>query len=403
MYILNTGMFRSSDAGKSFTLLPAPHGDHHGLWIDPTNPLRMINGDDGGATISVDGGKNWTQQMNQPTAQFYHVAADNRFPYYLFGAQQDNTSLASASWSDEGIIGPDMWYVIGGGESATHAPDPRDGNIDYAAGQGVSRFDKHTEQGQDISPVPLDWSGHGVADMPHRFQWTEPIFVSPHDPKVIYTSGEVVFKSTDEGKSWQIISPDLTRNDKSKQVASGGDLTKDNTSVEYYDTVFALAESPKQKGLLWAGSDDGLVHITRNGGQKWDNVTPKQLPEWSMISIIEPSPFDAGTAWVAVDRHKLDDLKPYIYVTRDFGQSWTAISNGIPEGSFVRSVREDPKKKGLLYAGTETGVFVSLDSGLNWQSLQLNLPTVPVHDIVVKDDDLSRSPPMAAPFGSSTI
>ena len=389
VYILNTGMFRSSDAGKTFTLLPAPHGDHHGLWIDPINPARMINGDDGGATISVDGGKNWTQQMNQPTAQFYHVAVDNRFPYYLFGAQQDNSSLATASWSDEGIIGPNRWYIIGGGESATHAPDPRDGNIVYSAGQGVARFDKRTEQARDISPVPLDWSGHGVEDMPHRFQWTEPILISPHDPKVLYTAGEAVFKSTDEGSSWQIISPDLTRNDKSKQKSSGGDLTKDNTSVEYYDTVFALAESPKEKGLLWAGSDDGLIHITRDGGQRWENVTPKQLPEWSMISIIDPSPFDAATAWVAVDRHKLDDLKPYIYVTRDFGKSWVAITDGIPEGAFVHSVREDPKKKGLLFAGTETGVFVSLDSGSHWRSLQLNLPTVPVHDIVVKDDDLA--------------
>jgi photosystem II stability/assembly factor-like uncharacterized protein len=389
VYILNTGMFRSPDGGKTFKLLPAPHGDHHGLWIDPTNPLRMINGDDGGATISVDGGKNWTQQMNQPTAQFYHVAADNRFPYYLFGAQQDNSSLATASWSDEGIIGPNKWYVIAGGESATHAPDPRDGNVVYSAGQGVARFDKRTEQGYDISPVPLDWSGHGVEDMPHRFQWTEPIFVSPHDAKVLYTAGEVVFRSGDEGKSWQVISPDLTRNDKSKQKASGGELTKDNTSVEYYDTIFALAESPKQKGVLWAGSDDGLIHISRNGGQKWDNVTPKQMAEWSMISIIDPSPHDAGTAWVAVDRHKLDDLKAYIYVTRDSGQSWTAISEGIPEGSFVRSVREDPKKKGLLYAGTETGVFVSLDAGAHWQPLRLNLPTVPVHDLVVKDDDLA--------------
>jgi len=388
VYVLNTGMFRSTDAGKSFVLLPAPHGDHHGLWIDPSDPRRMINGDDGGATISIDGGQTWSTQYNQPTAQFYHVATDNRFPYYIYGAQQDNSSAAVASWSDSGVIGMRNWYEVAGGESAYLAPDPRNNDILYAAGQGVTRFDKHSEQAFDISPMPVDTSGHGVGDFPHRFQWTEPILFSPHDPSVIYTAGEVVFKTTDQGKTWTVISPDLTRNDKTKQQASGGPITKDNTSVEYYDTVFTLAESPVEKGLLWAGSDDGLIHITRNGGGSWQNVTPQGLPEWSMISLIEASPHDAGTAYAAVDRHKLDDFKPWIYKTVDFGKTWAVITTGIPEGSYVHAVREDSVRKGLLYAGTETGVWVSFDAGARWEKMQLNLPTVPVHDLTIKNDDL---------------
>jgi photosystem II stability/assembly factor-like uncharacterized protein len=389
VYVLNTGMFRSTDAGKTFTLLAAPHGDHHGLWIDPTNPQRMINGDDGGATISIDGGKNWTPQLNQPTAQFYHVAADNRFPYYLFGAQQDNTPVASQAWSDFGLIGLRSWYEVIGSESAFMAPDPRDGNIVYSAGQGVLRFDKHTEQGTDISPWPIDFAGHGVGDFPHRFQWTDPILISPHDANVIYTTGEVVFKTTDQGKSWTVISPDLTRNDKSKQKASGGPITEDNTSVEYYDTIFALAESPLEKGLLWAGSDDGLIHITRNGGGSWQNVTPSAMPEWGTVSIIDASPHAAAAAYAAVDRHKLDDFKPYIFKTADYGKTWALAVSGIPEGAYVHAVREDPKRRGLLYAGTETGVYFSIDDGAHWQKLRLNLPTVPIHDLVVKDDDLA--------------
>jgi photosystem II stability/assembly factor-like uncharacterized protein len=388
VYALNTGMFRSTDGGKSFTLLAAPHGDHHALWIDPANPSRMINGDDGGATISIDGGKNWTPQLNQPTAQFYHVVTDNRFPYYLFGAQQDNTALATAAWSDFGLIGMRNWYEVAGSESAFMAADPRDGNIVYAAGQGVTRFDKRTEQGLDISPWPVDFAGHGVGDFPHRFQWTEPILFSPHDPNVIYTAGEVVFKTTNQGKSWTIISPDLTRNDKSKQAASGGPITEDNTSVEYYDTIFALTESPLENGLLWAGSDDGLIHVSRNGGGSWQNVTPSAMPEWGTVSLIDASTYVPGAAYAAVDRHKLDDFKPYIFKTSDYGKTWTEIVTGIPPGSYVHAVRQDPKGKGLLYAGTETGVFFSIDDGAHWQKLQLNLPTVPVHDLVVKDDDL---------------
>jgi photosystem II stability/assembly factor-like uncharacterized protein len=394
LYVLNTGLFRSTDGGKTFALLPAPHGDHHGLWIDPENPQRIMNSNDGGVTISLDGGKTWTQQNNQPTAQFYHVIADNRFPYYLYGSQQDNSSVAIASRdTDEWVITDKDWYDVGGGESGYIAPDPRDYNIVYAGDNGavLTRFDKRTEQAQDVSPWPLDTSGNGAANLEHRFQWTYPIVISPNDPNEIYAGAEVVFKSTDQGHSWQVISPDLTRNDKSKQQPSGGPITLDITSVEYYDTVFTIAESPKQKDLIWAGTDDGLIQLTQDGGKHWSNVTPSNriLPEWSLISLIEASPHDAGTAYVAVDRHKNDDLHAYIYKTSDFGKSWTKIANGIPDGAFVHAVRQDPVNKNLLYAGTELGVYISFDDGGHWQPLQLNLPTTPIDDLIVKNNDLA--------------
>jgi photosystem II stability/assembly factor-like uncharacterized protein len=393
VYVLNTGAFRSTDGGKSFTLLPAPHGDHHDLWIDPTNPQRMINANDGGVTITTDGGRTWTNQYNQPTAQFYHVAADNDYPYRLYGCQQDNSSVGIASRTDVGAIDRQDWYDVGGGESGSIAPDPRDPNIVYAGDNGgvVTRWDKRTGQAQVINPWPLDTSGMGAEDLEHRFQWTEPLLVSPHDPNVLYTCAERVFKSTNGGMSWTAISPDLTRNDKSKQKPSGGLITLDITSVEYYDTVFAFAESPLQKDLLWAGTDDGLIHLSRDGGKNWTNVTPKGLPDWSMISQVDPSPIDAGTAYIAVDRHKLDDMRPYVYKTNDFGKTWTKLTAGIPDGAFVRAVRQDPKRKDLLYAGTELGVFVSFDDGQHWQPLQLNLPVTPVTDLIVKSDDLAIS------------
>jgi len=298
VYVLNTGLFRSRDGGKTFDLLPAPHGDHHGFWIDPKDTDRLINGNDGGTTISVDGGKTWTQQDNQPTAQFYHVAADNHFPYRLYGAQQDNSTVAILNRTDEGYIGREHWYPIGGGESAYIAPDPRDSNIVYAGAEdgSVSRFDKRTEESQDVAVWPVDVSGHGAVDLKYRFQWTFPLLLSPHDPNTIYAGAQMIFKSTDEGKNWAPISPDLTRNDKSKQQPSGGPITLDITSVEYYDTVFTIAESPVQKDLLWAGSDDGLIHVTNDGGKNWNNVTSKAWPEWSLISLIEASPYDANTA-----------------------------------------------------------------------------------------------------------
>jgi photosystem II stability/assembly factor-like uncharacterized protein len=390
VYVLNTGAFRSNDGGKSFDLMPAPHGDHHALWIDPKDPRRLINGNDGGASISVDGGKAWTAPYNQPTAQFYHVAVDNRWPYRVYGAQQDNSTIAIASRDDDGVIGRQDWFEVGGGESGFIAPDPNDPEIIYAnsdSGQ-MTRLDHRTNNLRDVSVYPLDVSGNGAAALQYRLQWTEPLFVSRHDSNVLYTASQYVMRSPDQGRTWKAISPDLTRNDKSKQQPSGGPITLDITSVEYYDTVFALGESPRQAGLLWAGTDDGLIHLTRDDGKTWLDVTPKDMPAWSMVSLIDPSPHDTATAYVAVDRHKLDDLKPLIYRTHDSGKTWTRIMTGIPDGAYVHAVREDPIVKGLLYAGTELGVFTSADDGAHWQPLQLNLPTTPVHDLIVKDNDL---------------
>ena len=390
VYAENTGLFRSTDGGKTFELLPARHGDHHGLWIDPTNPDRIIESSDGGASISFDHGKSWTTQANQPTAQFYHVAVDNRFPYYLYGAQQDNTSIGIASMDDEGAIVQRDWYDVAGGECGFVIPDPRDAEITYGSSENfIGRLDRHNMQQQLIPVWPVDASGHAAKDLEHRFNWTSPLIMSPFDPDTLYYGMERLYKTSNHGGSWSAISPDLTRNDKSKQQASGGPITKDITSVEYYDTVFAIAESPLRRGMIWVGTDDGLVHLTRDDGGSWTNVTPSGMPAWSTISMIEPSRYDADTAYVAVDRHKLDDVKPYAFLTRDGGRSWTRIDAGLPEGSFVHAVREDSVKRDLLYAATETGVFVSFDAGQHWQSLQLNLPRTPVHDLKVSGNDLA--------------
>jgi len=390
VYVLNTGVSRSIDGGRSFEFIRAPHGDNHGLWIDPRNPKSLIVANDGGASVSHDAGKSWTPQNNQPTAQFYHVSADNAVPYRVYGAQQDNSTVAIVSRSDNFAIDRPDWYDVGGGESGFVVPDPRNPDVVYAGSYDgfISRFDKKNAQEQDISSWPMNPMGAGAADLKHRFQWTAPILISPNDPNVLYHGGEAVFKTTDGGMSWTAISGDLTRNDKTKQQSSGGPLTKDNTSVEYYDTVFALAESPVEKGVIWAGTDDGLVHVTRDDGQHWANVTAKEFGEWSLISIIDASPHTAGTAYVAVDRHKLDDYKPYAFRTADYGKSWTKITSGLPENSYVHAVREDPKRKGLLFAGTENGIYVSFDDGGHWQPLKLNLPTTPIHDLLVKNDDL---------------
>ena len=389
VYALNTGMLRSTDGGKTFNLVPATHGDHHALWIDPTESKRLINANDGGASVSLDGGKTWSTQNNQPTAQFYHVATDMRFPFWVYGAQQDNSNLAVASFDDEGVIGPGDFYPAGGGEAGFVLPDPRDAQIVYSDSENsVDRFDHRDEQSQDISPDPVDNSGHPASELAHRFNWTSPLMLSPHDPDALYVTSEVVWKTTDHGTSWKIISPDLTRNDKSKQQASGGPLTKDITSVEYYDTIFTLAESPLRKGMLWAGTDDGLVQLSDDDGGHWTAVTPKGLPAFSTISMVEPGHYDAGAAYIAVDRHKLDDIAPYAWKTTDGGKRWTSITQGLPPGAFVHVVREDPVRPNLLYAGTELGVFVSFDGGGHWQPLQLDLPVTPIHDLVVKGDDL---------------
>jgi photosystem II stability/assembly factor-like uncharacterized protein len=391
IFIQNVGSYRSTDGGKTWDVLHPPHGDNHALWIDPEAPNRMIAGDDGGATISIDGGNGWSAEDNQPTAQFYHVIADDQYHYYLYGAQQDNSTVGIASSTDHGSIGPRDWYAVGGGESGYIAPDPTNAGIVYAGGNYgiITRWNKETEEEHLITPAPVIMDGSAAADQKYRFQWTAPIVISPFDPHTLYIAAQVLFRSTDEGQTWTVISPDLTRNDKSKQQMPGGPITKDSTSVEFYDTIFTVAESPVQRDLIWAGSDDGLVHVTRDAGKNWVNVTPKDLPEWSKISLIEASPFDAGTAYLAVDRHMLDDVQPYAYKTTDFGKSWTKITEGIPAGSFLRAIREDPKRKGLLFAGTESGVFVSFDAGAHWQSLQLDLPIVPVHDLIVKNDDLA--------------
>ena len=389
LYAENTGLFRSTDGGKTFNLLPARHGDHHGLWIDPSDPERIIEASDGGASISFDDGKTWSTQNNQPTAQFYHVSVDNRFPYYVYGAQQDNTSVAIASMDDEGAIVSRDWYDVFSGECGFVIADPRDADIVYGTSENlVGRFNKHTMQVQAIPVWPIDASGHAAKDLEHRFNWTSPMIMSPFDPDTLYYGMERLYKTSNGGASWSAISPDLSRNDKSKQQASGGPITKDITSVEYYDTIFALAESPIRKGMIWVGTDDGLIQLTQDDGGSWANVTAREIPQWSTISLIEASRYDANTAYVAVDRHKLDDLRPYIFMTRDGGKTWTRIDAGLPEGSFVHAVREDSVKRGLLYAATETGVFVSFDDGRHWQSLQLNLPRSPVHDLVLKGDDL---------------
>jgi photosystem II stability/assembly factor-like uncharacterized protein len=390
VYILNTAMYRSNDGGKTFSPVRAPHGDNHALWIDPTNPKRLINGNDGGATISIDGGQNWSSIYTQPTAQFYHVTTDNRFPYYIYGAQQDNSTVGIASASPDGGIDRPDWYDVGGGESGYIAPDPNDPQIVYAGSYGgdITRYDHRTGETQLVNPWPVNPIGWAAADVKHRFQWTEPIVFSPHDPKTLYFAGEVLFKTIDNGMTWSIISPDLTRNDKSKQQASGGPITKDNTGVEVYDTIFSVVESPAQKDLIWAGTDDGLVQLTHDGGQHWENVTPKAMPEWSTVDMIEASPKDAGTAYIAVERHKMDDFAPYIFKTTDFGKSWTKLVNGIPTNDYVHAVRIDPRRPNLLFAGTEAGVYISFDDGARWQSLQLNLPASPVNDLVVKNNDL---------------
>jgi photosystem II stability/assembly factor-like uncharacterized protein len=390
VYILNTSAYRSNDGGKTFASIHAPHGDNHALWIDPTNPKRLINGNDGGATVSTDGGDTWTSQYNQPTAQFYHVTTDDRFPYYIYGAQQDNSTVAIASASAEGAIDRPDWYDVGGGESGYIAPDPTDPEIVFAGSYGgeITRYDHRTGEEQSINPWPVNPIGWAAADVKHRFQWTEPIAFSPHDPKTMYFAGEVLFKTTDGGMSWTVISPDLTRNDKTKQASSGGPITKDNTGVEVYDTIFSVVESPVQKDLIWAGTDDGLVQLTRDGGQHWENVTPKAMPDWGTVSMIEASSRDAGTAYLAVERHKSDDFAPYVFKTTDFGKTWTKLIAGLPSNDYVHAVRIDPRRPNLLFAGTEQGVYVSFDDGARWQRLQLNLPVSPVNDLVIKNTDL---------------
>ena len=384
VYVLNVGFHRSNDGGRTFQSISQPHGDNHDLWIAPDNPDRMIESNDGGAAISQNAGRSWTTEGNQPTAQFYRVALDNDFPYNVYGAQQDNSTVRIASRTTGGGIDERAWWDVGGGESGWIAPHPKDPNIEFAGSYGglITRYDHHTGQLRNVTAWPDNPMGHPAADLQERFQWNFPLLFSPHDT-TLYAASQRLFKSTDEGQSWTIISPDLTRNDRTKQGSSGGPITKDNTSIEYYCTIFTVAESPVKKGVIWTGSDDGLVQVTQNGGGSWSNVTPKDMPEWIQINSIEASPFDPATAYFAATMYKSDDYRPYLYKTTDYGKTWTRINQGLPDNSFARVIREDPNWKGTLYAGTETGIWVSFDSGAKWQSLQLNLPVVPIHDLAI--------------------
>lgn len=396
VYVNNLSLWKSVDGGKTFAEMATPHGDNHDLWIDPRNSQRMVQGDDGGAKVSLNGGATWSTIYNQPTAQFYHLAADNRSPYYVYGTQQDNTSIAVPSRSNYTAI---LWrdcYIAGTGESGYIAVHPNDPNIVYVGAIGSSpgggnclqRYDHGTGQLRLITTWPEYTGGHGAGEHKYRFAWTYPIVISPHDPNTIYVGGNMVFKTTDEGQSWEPISPDLTRADPETLKPSGGPINRDSIGAEIYATVFAFAESPHEQGVLWAGSDDGLLHISRDGGGSWTNITPSELPERTLISCIEPSPHDPATAYVAATRYKLDDYHPYLYKTTDYGATWQRIDSGIAEHDFTRVIRADPARRGLLYAGTETGLYLSFDDGAAWQRFQLNLPVAPLHDLLVKENDL---------------
>ena len=390
VWVLNEEAWKSNDGGKTFASFAVPHGDNHDLWIDPANSQRMIEGNDGGAVVTYNAGATWSSIYNQPTAELYHVTTDTRTPYRLHGAQQDNTTISVPSRSQLAAITNAESWEIGGGESGYIAVRPDDPNVIFAGSYlgYMTRYDHRTGQSRDIEVWPEEMLGWGAKDAKYRFQWTFPIVLSPHDPNVLYATGNHVFRSTDEGTTWQTSSPDLTRNDPSKFEPSGGPLTKDNTGAEYYGTIFAFAESPIDRGLLWAGSDDGLVHVSRDNGNSWQNITPPGLPEWTLVSMIEASPHDAATAYLAATRYKLDDFTPYLFKTNDYGSNWTRITAGLPDNVFSRVVREDPTRRGLLYAGTETGVHVSFDDGGSWHPLKgSNLPVVPIHDLVVKEPE----------------
>jgi len=390
VYLPNVELNKSIDGGRTFTFVGPRFGDNHDLWIDPDDPERMILGNDGGARVSLNGGRTWSSEDNQPTAQIYRVATDGRVPYWLYGAQQDKTTIAIPSAVPGPGIGERDWHAVGGGECGWVAPDPRDPEVVYAGGYGgeITRYDHRTRQAREIAAWPQQIDGQAVRDLRYRWNWNAPILVSRHQPHVLYHAAQVLLRSPDGGETWQEISPDLTRNDRGKQGYSGGPIGHEITGVEVYDTIFALAESPHDAATLWAGSDDGLVHLTRDGGKSWRDVTPRGLPEWIQINAIEVSPHDPATAYLAATRFKQEDRRPYLYATNDYGGTWRRIDAGIPAGAFTRVVREDPERRGLLYAGTETGLYVSLDGGASWQPFQLNLPAVPITDLQVAGGDL---------------
>ena len=390
VYVMNVSYHKSKDGGKTFESHDAPHGDHHDLWIAPENNQRMIIGDDGGAQITYDGGETWSTYYNQPTAQFYRVTTDNSFPYRIYSAQQDNTTLRIRHRSSGNGISEDDWEPTAGGESAHIAVDPLDNDIVYGGSYGgyLTRLNHKNNSERGINVWPDNPMGYGAEGMKYRFQWNFPIHFSKHNPKKLYTFSNHVHLSEDEGQSWKVISPDLTTNTPEKLKSSGGPITQDNTGVEYYCTIFAANESPIKEGLIWVGSDDGLIHLTRNGGENWENVTPKDLPEWLMVNSIEPSAFDPAVCYVAGTLYKTGNFKPYLYKTVDYGKNWSLITNGIDAEHFTRVLRADPLKKGLLFAGTETGMYISHDDGISWNPFQLNLPIVPITDLTIKNGSL---------------
>lgn len=390
VYVLNVRFHKSTDGGKSFESIRTPHADHHDLWIAPEDPKRMIVANDGGGQVSFDGGSNWSTYMNQPTAQFYRITTDNHFPYRIYVAQQDNSTLRILHRTTDGNINEQHWESTAGGESAHIAVDRTNNEVVFGGSYDgyLTRYDHRTDQVRAVNVWPDNPMGHGAENMKYRFNWNFPIFFSPHNSKRLYTTSNHLHVSENGGESWEIISPDLTRNDTAKLGPSGGPITKDNTSVEYYCTIFAAAESPIKEGLIWTGSDDGLVHVTKDGGKNWQNVTPKSLPEWTMINNIEIDPFNEGGCYIIGTRYKLGDYTPYIYKTEDYGSTWRKITGGINPEHFTRALKADPKRKGLLYAGTESGMYISFNDGKNWQPFQLNLPTVPITDLALKNNNL---------------
>ena len=390
VYVMNVSYHKSKDGGKTFKRNNAPHGDHHDLWIAPEDNQRMIIADDGGAQVSYNGGETWSTYMNQPTAQFYRVTTDNAFPYRIYAAQQDNSTIRVAHRSSGRGISEADWESTAGGESAHIAVDPLNNDIVYGGSYGgyLTRVNHKNKTRRAINVWPDNPMGFGAEGMKYRFQWNFPIIFSKHNPKKLYTFSNQVHVSENEGQSWEVISPDLTRNDPERLKSSGGPITQDNTGVEYYCTLFAANESSLEEGLLWVGSDDGLIHLTRDGGENWTNVTPSQMPKWLMINSIDPSPFDPAVCYVAGTLYKTGDFRPYLYKTSDYGQTWVKITNGINKEHFTRVLRADPSRKGLLFAGTETGMYISYDDGASWNPFQLNLPIVPVTDMTIKDNSL---------------
>jgi len=386
-------MLKSIDGGRNFERIDGfHHGDHHDLWIDPANPRRMIAANDGGVDISTDGGKTWSAPA-LPIAQFYHINCDTRFPYRVMGNMQDQGTASGPSHSLKGGGIPLLdWHGVGGGETGFSVPDPRDPAIVYSGEYGgiITRFDERTRQARNVSIYPFNPSGHGAEDLRIRFQWTSPIVVSRHQPGLVYHAGNHLFRSKTGGQTWEMVSPDLTRNDRNKMKWSGGPITGDNTTVEVYGTIFALAESPKQAGILWAGTDDGLVHISKDEGKTWQDVTKNipGLPDWATIRCIEASPHDAGTAYLVADAHRLDNYHPYLWKTSDFGKTWTQLGEELDPDVYLHVVREDPVKKGQLYLGSERKVLFSRDDGETFEPLQLNMPTVAIHDLHIHQNDL---------------